>query len=75
MARAIVVKTDKHTQAFELLSFTDAVSDLASIMPVSIYNSRMEIAFDLSNRGHIETLGYLYELTVASDPREIVGVA
>lgn len=26
----MVVKTDKHTQTFELLTFTDAVSDLAS---------------------------------------------
>lgn len=70
MAKAIVVKTDKHTQTFELLTFTDAVSDLASIMPASIYNSRMEIAVDLSQRGHIETRAHLYELTIASDPRE-----
>lgn len=70
MARALVVKTDKHTQAFKLLTFIEAVSELADMMPASIYTSRMEIAYDLSNRGHIETLGYMYEFTVVSDPRE-----
>jgi hypothetical protein len=57
-----VVRTDKHSQAKTVFSFADAVNNLASIMPASIYNSRMEIAADLMNRGSIETLGYVYSV-------------
>ena len=58
-----IIRTDKHTQDTQRMTFADAVQELARMLPASLYNSRLEIAADLETKRHIETLGYLYELT------------
>jgi hypothetical protein len=63
MSEFIVIRTDKHSQVVKRMTVMEAILELASIMPASIYDSKQEIAIDLGLKGHIETLGYMYELS------------
>lgn len=57
-----VMKRDKLKLTSAEMSFSDAVLELASVLPASCFESREEIAATAATKGHIETLGYWYEL-------------
>jgi hypothetical protein len=60
--KSVLSDTDAYKGTYQLITLSQAVQELANVLPAKQYNSRLEIALDLAEGNMICTNFYSYKL-------------